>query len=88
VLPKRGFADPFGLLQQTPPQTQSARLTTIQATKRTLEINGKAASVMGLLQPNGTQGMSCVVNDPFAVILENKLSVPTGNPLARFASPQ
>ena len=44
---------------------------------RTLEINGQAASVMGLLQPDGTQGIESVVNDPFRVVLENKLTVPT-----------
>jgi FtsP/CotA-like multicopper oxidase with cupredoxin domain len=32
---------------------------------------------MGLLQPNGSQGMSSFVNEPFRVTLENKLSVPT-----------
>jgi FtsP/CotA-like multicopper oxidase with cupredoxin domain len=51
--------------------------TTLQVTPRTLEINGKAANVMGLLQPNGTQGMTSVVNLPFRVVLENKLTVPT-----------
>jgi FtsP/CotA-like multicopper oxidase with cupredoxin domain len=51
--------------------------TTIQATRRTLDVNGKAANVMGLLQPNGTQGMTSVVNQPFRVVLENKLTVPT-----------
>jgi FtsP/CotA-like multicopper oxidase with cupredoxin domain len=55
----------------------AASTTTIQATKRTLDINGKAASVMGLLQPNGTQGMTSVVNQQFRVVLENKLPVPT-----------
>lgn len=78
LLPGSGFADPLHFLQQAAPRTQPASLgTTIQATKRTLEINGKAASVMGLLQPNGAQGMSSVVNEPFRVTLENKLTVPT-----------
>jgi len=44
---------------------------------RTIEINGKSAKVMGILQPNGTQGMEAVVNTPFHVLLENKLAVPT-----------
>jgi FtsP/CotA-like multicopper oxidase with cupredoxin domain len=78
LLPRPSFADAPYFLQQAPPQTQPTSLaTTIQATKRTLEINGKAATVMGLLQPNGAQGMSSVVNDPFQVRLENKLPVPT-----------
>jgi FtsP/CotA-like multicopper oxidase with cupredoxin domain len=78
LLPRRSFADGPYFLQQARARPQSASLaTTIQATKRTLEINGKAATVMGLLQPNGAQGMSSIVNDPFQVTLENKLSVPT-----------
>jgi FtsP/CotA-like multicopper oxidase with cupredoxin domain len=49
----------------------------LQAVTRTLEINGKAATVMGVQQPNGTQGLIANVNQPFRVLLENKLSVPT-----------
>ncbi len=45
--------------------------------KRTLDINGKAAPALGLLQPNGTQGMSCVVDELFNVRLNNELDVPT-----------
>jgi FtsP/CotA-like multicopper oxidase with cupredoxin domain len=44
---------------------------------RTQEINGKAATLMGLEHANGKQGLSLVVNQPFNVVLENKLSVPT-----------
>ena len=44
---------------------------------RTLEINGKSATLMGLEQSNGKQGLSFVVNQPFDVLLENKLPVPT-----------
>jgi FtsP/CotA-like multicopper oxidase with cupredoxin domain len=51
--------------------------TTLRAMTRTLEINGKAATVMGLLQPNGKQGIESVVDGPFRVNLENKLTVPT-----------
>jgi FtsP/CotA-like multicopper oxidase with cupredoxin domain len=51
--------------------------TSIQATTRTLEINGKSASVLGLLQKNGTQGLETVVTQPFQVVLENKLTEPT-----------
>jgi len=55
----------------------SAAPITLQALTRTLEVNGKAATVMGLLQPNGTQGIESMVNRPFHVVLENKLTVPT-----------
>lgn len=44
---------------------------------RTLEVNGKAATLMGLEQANGKTGLSLTVNQPFNVLLENKLSEPT-----------
>jgi FtsP/CotA-like multicopper oxidase with cupredoxin domain len=44
---------------------------------RTLDINDKAATLMGLEQTGGKQGLSLVVNQPFDVVLENKLPVPT-----------
>src|ERR1700722_14161119 len=44
---------------------------------RSLDINGKAANVMGLAQTNGKQGLRFPVNQPFNVLLENQLSVPT-----------
>jgi FtsP/CotA-like multicopper oxidase with cupredoxin domain len=55
----------------------SASPTTIRAEKRTLQINGKPANVMGLLQPDGTQGITSIVDTPFNVMLENQLPVPT-----------
>jgi FtsP/CotA-like multicopper oxidase with cupredoxin domain len=76
ILSNRSFANPSFLLQQAAPPSELPA-TTIRAMKRTLDINGKAADVMGLLQPNGTQGMSTTVNAPFQVTLENQLSVPT-----------
>src|SRR5580698_9710437 len=51
--------------------------TPLRAAMRTLEINGKTATLMGLEQANGKQGLSFVVNQPFNVLLENKLPVPT-----------
>jgi FtsP/CotA-like multicopper oxidase with cupredoxin domain len=55
----------------------SSAATAIQATTRTLEIDGRAAKVLGLMQPDGTQGIRSVVNQGFRVTLENKLSMPT-----------
>jgi FtsP/CotA-like multicopper oxidase with cupredoxin domain len=49
----------------------------VQATMRTLDINGKSAPLMGLEGTNGKQGLSLMVNQPFDVLLENKLPVPT-----------
>ncbi len=42
-----------------------------------MEVNGKAATMMGLAQTNGERGLSLQVNQPFDVLLENKLPVPT-----------
>ena len=44
---------------------------------RTLDINGKSAPLMGLEGTHGKQGLSLMVNQPFDVLLENKLPVPT-----------
>jgi len=51
--------------------------TRLRAGMRSLEVNGKAASVMGLEQANGKQGLRFSANQPFDVLLENKLPVPT-----------
>jgi FtsP/CotA-like multicopper oxidase with cupredoxin domain len=66
--------DPSLLFADDPPLSSA---TKVRATMRTLQINGKAATLMGLEQPNGKQGLSLEVNRPFDVLLENKLSVPT-----------
>ncbi len=75
VLNHAPYARAFDLLDQAQPGPKPIIL---QATTRTLEIDGKAATVMGLLQPNGTQGIESVYDTPFRVNLENKLTVPTG----------
>jgi len=67
-----GYGAALDLFQATQPT-----LTKIQAVTRTLEINGKPATVLDLLQPNGRQGLETVVNQPFQVVLENKLTEPT-----------
>ena len=69
---RNGYATALDLFQAT-----QLAPTKIQAATRTLEINGKPASVLGLLQKNGNQGLETVVNQPFQVVLENKLTEPT-----------
>jgi FtsP/CotA-like multicopper oxidase with cupredoxin domain len=73
-LHNKSYAD---ALQITPLETPGISATKLQAITRTLQINGKAATVMGVQQANGTQGLVANVNHPFRVLLENKLSVPT-----------
>lgn len=51
--------------------------TVVQAVMRSMEVNGKAATMMGLQQANRKHGLSLIVNQPFDVLLENQLPVPT-----------
>ncbi len=44
---------------------------------RTLDINGKAATVYGLTGPDGKQGLTFNAGDDFDVSLENRLAEPT-----------
>ena len=69
---RRASASGLGL-QDAAPSSQ----ITLDAEMRTLEINGKPASVMGLRQPSGEQGLSMRVSQPFNVTLQNNLAVPT-----------
>lgn len=74
VLHNGRYLQALNLFDQAQPGPESVML---QATTRTLDIDGKAATVMGLLQPNGKQGIESVVDSPFRVSLQNKLTVPT-----------
>jgi FtsP/CotA-like multicopper oxidase with cupredoxin domain len=62
------------LFADDPPLSNATR---VRATIRTLQVNGKPATLMGLEQTNGKQGLSLEVSRPFDVLLENKLRVPT-----------
>ena len=61
-----------------PPGLQAdVKPTVIRAAMRSLEIDGRAATMMGLHQPNGVSGLSLRADGPFDVQLENQLAVPT-----------
>lgn len=45
--------------------------------RRTIEVNGKAASVFGLQQANGTPGLRFRAGDAFNVLLRNETAEPT-----------
>ncbi len=49
----------------------------IRAQSRTIEVNGRAASVLGLLQPDGSHGITLEAGQDFTVRLENALDAPT-----------
>lgn len=58
---------------QTFPQSR----TLLRATSRVIEVNGRAAKVLGLIGPAGTPGLTLVAGDRFAVDLRNEMPEPT-----------
>lgn len=51
--------------------------TILTAGSRTLEVNGRAAKVFGITQPNGTEGLYTEVGTPFRVELRNGIGQDT-----------
>jgi len=51
--------------------------TTLRLHRRTLEVNGRAASVYGIAQPNGMHGATFRVGDRFRVRVENRIAEPS-----------
>ena len=62
---------PAAFAQQKPPPV------TLRVARRTIEVNGRSASVIGIRQPNGTFGLTTAVGQPFRVTLRNDLDEPT-----------
>lgn len=56
---------------------RAAETLSLEATTRTIEVNGKAAKVYALLNAAGTPGLSFTVGDAFKVRLNNRLTEPT-----------
>src|SRR5712671_4472872 len=51
--------------------------TVLQLERRSIEVNGKPASVFGIRQPDGTAGITTEVGKPFRVRVENKVDQPS-----------
>src|SRR5271170_534399 len=51
--------------------------TILQLQRRSIEVNGKSASVYGIRQPNGTAGITTRVSDRFLVRVENQIDAPS-----------
>jgi FtsP/CotA-like multicopper oxidase with cupredoxin domain len=51
--------------------------TVLRLERRNLDVNGKPASVFGITQPNGTQGLVTKVGARFRVRVDNKIEVPS-----------
>ncbi len=59
------------------PAAADADASLIRATNRVLDIDGRPAHVLGLLQPDGTAGMTLEPGVPFRARLANELAEPT-----------
>lgn len=59
------------------PGNAATDVTSLRATTRTLDVNGRAATVLGLLQADGRQGIVIPPGERFRVRLVNGLSEPT-----------
>src|SRR5262252_2824566 len=66
---------------QTAPQTgaggTSGQPTVLRIARRSIEVNGKPASVLGVRQPDGTFGIRTEVGKRFRVRLENRIEEPS-----------
>jgi FtsP/CotA-like multicopper oxidase with cupredoxin domain len=60
-----------------PALAQAASPTILRAQRRVIEVHGKSARVLRVLQPNGMPGLVTDVSTPFRVRLENELGEPT-----------
>jgi FtsP/CotA-like multicopper oxidase with cupredoxin domain len=59
-------------------QTASAGpVTILRVERRSIEVNGKPTSVLGVRQPDGTPGIVTAVGQRFSARVENRLDVPT-----------
>ena len=60
-----------------PAQAAAAAPVTLTVGRRTLDVNGRAASVFGILQPDGRHGLVTSIAAPFRVELRNEADAKT-----------
>ena len=58
-------------------EPQTAAPVVLRLVRRTLEVNGKPASVYGIRQADGTEGITTRVGDRFRVRVENEIGKPS-----------
>ena len=59
------------------PKSQAPPPTVLRLVKRSLEVNGKAASVYGIRQPDGAAGITTKLGDRYRVRVENQIGKPS-----------
>lgn len=72
TLPHRSWAQPISVAAN-----EAAPFTILRVQRRSIEVNGKAASVLGIRQPDGAPGLTTQVGKQFRVRVVNDLNVPT-----------
>ena len=80
MLSRRTFLMTSGALAVSPISLSSAQTTPqtiLKLKRRVIDVNGKAASVYGIQQPDGRYGMTTDVNTIFNVRVENELDEPS-----------
>ncbi|WOJ89650.1 multicopper oxidase domain-containing protein [Methylocapsa polymorpha] len=66
-----------GIAPFTRAQAIESSPTVLRLERRSIEVNGKSASVLGIRQPNGQFGIATEIGKPFHVRVENRLSEPS-----------
>src|SRR6478752_8638777 len=64
-------------LARAQPNIEQAPPTVLRIERRSIEVNGRPASVLGVRQGDGTFGIRTEVGKRFRVRLENKIEEPT-----------
>jgi len=64
-------------LARAQPNAEQAPPTVLRIERRSIEVNGKPASVLGVRQPDGTFGIRTEVGERFRVRLENRIEEPS-----------
>jgi FtsP/CotA-like multicopper oxidase with cupredoxin domain len=64
-------------LARAQPNAEKAPSTVLRIERRSIEVNGKPASVLGVRQPDGTFGIRTEVGKRFRVRLENRIEEPS-----------
>jgi len=62
---------------QTSPQAPAPAPTILRLQRRSIEVNGKPASVFGIMQSDGTHGITTEIGKPFRVRVENAIDAPS-----------
>src|SRR3984957_19831016 len=71
------FATRAQTLPAGKPAENAEPRTVLELQRRNIEVKGKAASVFGIRQPDGTFGITTAVNKPFRVRVENRIDEPS-----------